>query len=262
MGIYAVTGGTKGIGEQAIAVLKRYGHQTINIDIDGGDIHVDLGKPEGRAHAIERLHELCPDGLDGLVSNAGIAVGRKPSDVLSVNYFGAVALAEGVYDLLKLKKGNCAVTVSGSIAYSQRGKYYVDELLTNCGDEERICRFVNSLDPMKLGGVLYVSTKMALVRWVRRTAPSWAVQGVNLNAMAPGAVNTTIMPGTAVMDGFDTFILGRAMPTVYHQKTLMETPENGEALAFLVMPGAKGCCGAVLYCDGGTSAFLHSEKVY
>ncbi|NLO46943.1 MAG: SDR family NAD(P)-dependent oxidoreductase [Clostridiales bacterium] len=131
------------------------------------------------------------------------------SDVLSVNYFGAITLAEGVYDLLKMEKGNCAVTVSGSIAYSERGEFFVDELLTNCGDEERICRFVNTLDPYKIGGVLYVSTKMALVRWVRRIAPSWAVHCVNINTVAPGAVNTTIMPGTSVKDGFFQFILGR-----------------------------------------------------
>jgi NAD(P)-dependent dehydrogenase (short-subunit alcohol dehydrogenase family) len=190
MGVYVVTGGTKGIGEKTIDALKRFGNRTINVDIDGGDINVDLGSKEGRALAIKRIHQMCPDGLDGLVSNAGIAMGKRMSDVLSVNYFGAVTLAEGIYDLLKLKKGCCVVTVSGSIAYSERGKYYVDELLTNCGDEDRICRFVNTLDPYKIGGVLYISTKMALVRWVRRSAPSWAAHGVNLNAVAPGAVNT------------------------------------------------------------------------
>ncbi len=70
------------------------------------------------------------------------------------------------------------------------------------------------------------------------------------------------MPGTSVKDGFEQFVLGRAMPVVYRQETLMEPLGNGEALAFMVTSGARGCSGAVLYCDGGTSALLHPEKVY
>ncbi len=263
MGIYAVTGASKGIGEKAAEFLRSAGHYVINIDIDGGDINADLGTAEGRQKVISSVHERCPDGLDGLILNAGIALSKNPSKVLSVNYFGAVAVAEGLYDLLKLKQGNCVVTVSGSIAYMTRTKYYVDALLTNCGDEERIVRLVDSFEPQNAGNVIYGSTKIALVRWVRRIAPSWARCGVNINALAPGAVATTIMPDTQEFrDGFDTFIMGMAMPTVYGEHRMMEAGEVGPALAMLVLPAAKGISGAVLYCDGGTSAFLHSEKFY
>lgn len=263
MGIYAITGGTKGIGAKAAAYLQQLGHDIINIDIDGGDITADLGTVEGRLKVISSVHEKSPDGLDGLILNAGIALSTKPSSVLSVNYFGAVAVAEGLYDLLRLKKGSCVVTVSGSIAYIERTKYYVDALLTNCGDEARIGRLVDTFDPQNAGNVIYGSTKVALVRWVRRIAPSWAACGVNINAVAPGAVATTIMPDTqAFRDGFDSFIMGMAMPTVYGEKRMMQASEVGPALAMLVLPAAKGICGAVLYCDGGTSAFLHPEKFY
>ncbi len=172
-------------------------------------------------------------------------------------------MGEGLYDLLKLKRGSCAVTVSGSIAYITRTKYYVDTLLTNCGDEARIGWLVDSFDPVNAGNVIYGSTKIALVRWMRRTAPSWAACGVNLNAVAPGAVNTTIMPDTKEFrDGFETFTMGLAMPTVYKEKRMMEASDVGPALGMLVLPEAKGISGAVLYCDGGTSAFLHPEKIY
>lgn len=263
MGIYAVTGGTKGIGGEAAKYLRSAGHTVINIDIDGGDINADLGTAAGRQKVISSVHDRCPDGLDGLILNAGIAMSKNPSQVLSVNYFGAVAVAEGLYNLLKLRKGNCVVTVSGSIAYIVRTKYYVDALLTNCGDEERIGRLVDSFDPKNARNVIYGSTKIALVRWVRRNAPSWAASGVNLNALAPGAVATTIMPDTAEFrDGFDTFIMGMAMPTVYGDHRMMEASEVGPALAMLALPEMKGISGTVLYCDGGTSAFLHSEKFY
>jgi NAD(P)-dependent dehydrogenase (short-subunit alcohol dehydrogenase family) len=262
MGLYAITGGTKGIGLEAAKCLRAQGHDIINIDIDGGDITVDLGTKEGRRTAIDELHKRCPDGLDGLLCNAGIAGAPKFSTVLSVNYFGAVALAEGVYDLLKLKRGNCVVTVSGSIAYITRDKYYVDELLVNCGDEERISRLVDSFDPEKIRNTMYGSTKIALVRWVRRTAPSWAVHGVNLNAVAPGAVATTIMKNIGDGGLNLDLLLSLAMPTVYRARTMMDPAALGPVLAFLATPAAKGCCGAVVYCDGGTSAVLHPEKFY
>ena len=263
MGIYAVTGGTKGTGEKTVEILRGNGHEVINIDKVGGDINADLGTKEGRAKVIDELHKRCPDGLDGLVSNAGIAgLDRfKPSYVLAVNFFGAVAVMEGVYDLLKMKKGNCVVTVSGSVVYTPREKYFVDNLLVNCGDEDRIGRFVNTFDQVVVGNFMYVSTKLALIRWVRRTAPSWAAHGVNINAVAPGAVATTIMEGTLpktlVEHGYYL-----PMPTLTGRKGIMKPDEIAQALAFLVSPGAKGCCGTVLFCDTGTETILNMEKVY
>jgi NAD(P)-dependent dehydrogenase (short-subunit alcohol dehydrogenase family) len=261
MGTYVVTGGTKGIGLKAAETLRGWGNRVINIDIAGGDINADLGTAEGREAAVAAVHERCGDGLDGLISNAGIAFGRKASDVLSVNYFGALAVCEGLYDLLKMKRGSCAVTVSGSIIYNERGRYYVDALLNNCGDEERICRLVNSIDPMKLGNAMYVSTKIALVRWVKRTAPSWAAKGVNLNAVGPGAVATSIMGFDQKPDeNFDRFVMGLAMPTVYKQRRMMNPADVGGALALMVLPEAKGICGALVYCDAGTAGLLFSER--
>ncbi len=95
MGIYVVTGGTRGIGEKAASALRGWGHKVINADIAGGDINADLGTEEGRSFTVKTVRGLCPDGLDGLISNAGIAFGKKPSDVLSVNYFGALAVLRG-----------------------------------------------------------------------------------------------------------------------------------------------------------------------
>ena len=263
MGIYAITGGSKGIGEKTVEILRNNGHDVINVDIVGGDINVNLGTKEGRAKAIRELHEKCPQGLDGFVSNAGVAGLDRfmPAEILSINYFGAVAVIDGVYDLLKMKKGNCVVTVSGSIAYNKREKYFVDTLLTNCGDEERIGRLVNTFDRDVAGNIMYVSTKMALVRFVRRTAPSWATHGVNINAVAPGAVATTIMEGTLpkvfVENGY--FM---PMPTIHKENRIMYPIEIAEALAFMVQPRTKGFSGAVLFCDSGSEAILSSEKVY
>ncbi len=263
MGIYVVTGGTKGIGEQTVNILLNQGHEVINIDIDGGDINADLGTREGREFALSEMWRRCPDGLDGLVCNHGIA-GRldkyKASYVLSVNYFGALAIIEGLYDLLKMKRGNCAVTSSGSIAPTKRGKYYVDQLLNNCGDEERIGRLVDTYDMMDAGHIVYVSTKIAIARFVRRAAPSFSAKGVNINAVAPGSVDTTILHGLGKPDERYFYY---PIPAYYGQdKDLMDPYDVAQALAFFASPAANGVSGMVMLCDTGSASILDTDRYY
>ena len=260
MGIYVVTGGTKGIGEQLINILRAKEHDVINVDIDGGDINADLGTAEGRASVIAEVRRRCPDGLDGLVCNHGIAgLPRfKPSYILAVNYFGAVEVAEGLYDLLKMKRGNCVVTVSGSIAHLKRGKYFVDELLNNCGDEKRIGRLVDAF-PVQENAVvtMYVSSKIALANWVRRVSSSWAARGVNVNAVGPGAVDTTIMHG---FKKYDEYAYYYPMPGLYGKGGFMNPADVAPALAFLVLPESKGISGEILFCDAGATAIIDPDR--
>ena len=57
MGVYAVTGGSSGIGSAVVELLKKDGHDVINIDLKNGDICANLATPEGRQAAIDGLYE-------------------------------------------------------------------------------------------------------------------------------------------------------------------------------------------------------------
>ena len=97
MSVYAVTGGSSGIGAAAVELLRKDGHTVINIDLKGGDICANLATPEGRQAAIDGLYEKCPDGLDGIICNAGVSGNCGNYElVISLNYFGTVRLARGV----------------------------------------------------------------------------------------------------------------------------------------------------------------------
>ena len=283
MGKYVITGGTKGIGGKAAEIIRNHGHEVINIDIDNGDINADLGTSEGREKAISQVYDLCPKGLDGLICNAGIAGLSmfKPSYVLSVNFFGTLAIAEGLYKLLKMKRGNCAVTLTGTTTYGRNGKYSVVQLLTDCGDEQRIGRLVDSFEQESIGrhiknddpdngdhqGVsfhasdvgncMYLSSKVALALWVRRISSTWAAHGVNINAVGPGAVDTTIMRGTVDMkDGLSIF----PIPALFGEERFMDPSDVAHVLAFLVLPGIKGMSGSIVYCDAGTNTVNNTER--
>lgn len=260
--VYVVLGGSKGIGKCTVELLKRQGHTVTDISRHGPDIQADIGTAEGRAFAIRRVHELFPDGIDGLVSNAAIPGGfdgQSVGKVISVNYYGNVAIVLGLLDLLEKKQGSCVVTVSGSVAYYSRTAMDIDMLMNSCDDEERVCAFAEELAKKGRLGNAYLDTKYALCRWVKRMAPSLAPRGVILNAVAPGAVDTDIIPNMKTSPLFETATMGFAMPTVYAQRDLMKPETLADTLAFMVSPAARGCCGAIVYCDGGTNALLHSE---
>ncbi|MDE6064309.1 MAG: SDR family NAD(P)-dependent oxidoreductase, partial [Lachnospiraceae bacterium] len=219
MGVYAITGGSSGIGAKTVELLKKEGHEVINIDLKDGDICVNLASLEGRQQAIDALHEMHPEGLDGMICNAGVsgACGNLKL-IISLNYFGTIALARGVYDLLEKKHGNCVVTSSNTISQGA-GRMDVADLLNNIGDEQRILNLVDSWDGSNLsvGNSIYVATKYALARWVRRHSASFAANGVRINAVAPGNVNTAM---TATMSTNAKMALNALpIPTKYGQET-------------------------------------------
>ncbi len=261
--IAVILGGTKGIGESAAQCLRAQGWEVVTVARSGGDIRADLGTAEGRQTVLREVRARCPDGIDGLITNAGVAgAPDKPvSYVLRVNYFGTNAVTQGLFDLLEKRHGTVAVTVSATIGYTPRSKYFVDQLLTDCGDEERICAFMDSVSPDNAAQTVYVSTKFALARWVRRISASWAARGVVINAVAPGGVDTTIIPDMKTNPLFETVTMAQPMPTVYFQRDLMQPMDVGATLAFMVTPAARGNVGAVIYCDAGSSAIVNTERV-
>lgn len=262
MGIYAITGGSGGIGGQTVKLLKEAGHEVINIDLKGGDISANLASPEGRREAIEELHQKCTEGLDGMICNAGVsgAVGNLQL-IVSLNYFGTIEIAKGVSGLLRKKKGCCVVTSSNTISQGA-GRMDLVDLLNNSGNEQMILNLISKWDQKDLtvGNSIYVATKYALARWVRRISSSWAARGVRVNAVAPGNVQT---PMTAALQGSARDALNALpIPARFGQEALMEAEEIAGAIVFLTSKYAAGINGNILFVDGGTDALLNSEKVY
>ena len=249
MGIYAITGASSGIGAKTKELLIQQGHKVINIDLKDGDICVNLASQEGRQSA----GMICNAGVSGACGNLGL--------IISLNYFGTVAVANGVYDLLKKKHGSCVVTVSNTISQGAGRKDIVD-LLNNIGDEKRVLSLISSMDSTNLsvGNSLYVSTKYALARWVRRVSATWAANGVRINAVAPGNVHTAM---TATMSTTAKMALNALpIPTKYGQECLMAPEEIAEVMVFLASDSARGVNGNIMFVDGGTDALLNTEKVY
>lgn len=137
-----------------------------------------------------------------------------------------------------------------------------DLLNNNNEDEQRILNLVDGMDETSLsvGNSVYVATKYALARWVRRHSASYAANGVRINAVAPGNVNTAM---TATMSINAKMALNALpIPTKYGKETLMDPEEIASAIVFLGSEEARGINGIILFVDGGTDALLNTEKVY
>ncbi len=260
MGIYVVTGGSSGIGAQIVSKLKEQGHETVNIDLKDGDICANLATKEGRDSALRELYDRYPDGIDAMICNAGVsaASGNIPL-IISLNYFGATAMASGAQELLQKKRGSCVVTSSNTLAQGA-ARMDVVGMLNNQADEERILALVKDYDP-KTAHSFYAATKYALARWARRMSADWGAHGVRINAVAPGNVRTAM---TAKLSP-EHMAAVEALPVPINYGTndpLMSPEDIANAIIFLSSPLAHGINGVVLFVDGGTDALLNSEKVY
>lgn len=90
MGVYAITGASSGIGAKTKELLLQKGHEVINIDLKDGDICVNLATPEGRQAAVDKLHELHPEGLDGMIFIVKIIFFRFPFPVSDTLFFHGI----------------------------------------------------------------------------------------------------------------------------------------------------------------------------
>ncbi len=253
MGTIAITGSASGIGAAVRRRLEADGHRVIGVDLRGAEIDADLATPPGRSAATGRVRELAGGRLDGLVACAGI--GPHVPDgaaIVSINYFGAVAILEQLRDPLAVARG-AAVAVSSNSATIPGSD---NEIAAACldGDESVARRIATEL----AGQSAYGGSKLALARWVRRAASSaaWAGAGVRLNAVAPGVVMTPLL-----QSGLDHAVLGDAIRNFPIPRGPFGKPEEiAGAIAFLLGPDAAYCNGSVLFVDGGTDALLRPER--
>ncbi len=190
-----LTGASRGIGHATVKRFSSAGWRVITCSRHpisehcpweaGPEDHVeiDLGDPEGRREGINEIKKRLGGGpLNALVNNAGIspkgAEGERLNTqntreedwkrVFEVNFFAPILLARGLHDELALAKG--AIVNVTSIAGS-------------------------SVHPF--AGSAYGTSKAALAALTREMAADFGPDGIPVNAIAPGEIDTSILsPGT------------------------------------------------------------------
>lgn len=253
MSVAVVTGGGAGIGRAVVERLANDGDSVVALDRDEGALD-DLAV---RAHdsgwqVQTRLLDVADDGaveqcaadlthrygsIDTLVCAAGIqryGTVEETSlalfdEVMSVNLRGVFAVCHHLMPLLRADGGGAVVVVASVQAYQAQS-----------------------------GVAAYAASKGALVALVRAMAVDHAGDGVRVNAVLPGSVDTPMLRWAA-----ERFAGGRPADDVVaewgrtHPLGRVARPaEVAEAVAYLASPRAGFVTGTDLVVDGGLRATL------
>ncbi len=253
VGRVVVTGTASGLGAALRRRLEADGRQVLGIDRRDADVVADLGEPDGRARALAAVRAAAGGALDGVVSCAGLGPYEEAQAITRVNYFGAVAVLDGLRDLLAAGASPAAVAISS--VGGAADPLLIPEYLAAChaGDEKRAQEIIAGRD----GTTAYVNAKRALAQAVRRRAPEWGALGIRLNAVAPGKMETPMLE-RLLADAVQgppvralAVPLGRSAPA----------DEVAAAVCFLLGPDASYVHGHVLFVDGGAHAVLAPDAM-
>ncbi len=245
-----VTGAGAGMGKAITQLFLAEGCKIIAADIDaerldivvkefasiGGSITpvlVDMAKEED----IEKMVSLAVSTygtLDILVNNAGIMDNFEPvgevdntmwQKVMAVNVDGPFKAMRSALKIFLPKSSGVIINIS-SIGGLQGAR----------------------------AGAAYTTSKHALIGLTKNTGYIYATLGIRCNAIAPGAVNTSIKE-TVDFTKITPLVNERIMPGMVLNPRSGEPNEIAKAALFLASDDASFVNGTVLTVDGGWTAY-------
>jgi NAD(P)-dependent dehydrogenase (short-subunit alcohol dehydrogenase family) len=225
-----VTGSASGIGRACVRAFADAGYDVVGVDLEDAEVTGDVSRRETSERAVELALERF-GRLDAAIGNAGITLPKLIDDttnedlerVWGVNVRGLVHLAQAAHGALAESRGSLTIVASKTGLVAQRDSPY------------------------------YCATKGAALQLARALALDWAPEGIRVNALCPGIVDTPMLrefadampdPEAALREAEAAQPLGR-----------LATPEECAAAAlFLASPAASFVTGIALPVDGGFTA--------
>ncbi len=248
MGTYCVTGSASGIGEATKRRLEGDGHRVIGVDLRNAEVEADLGTADGRRRTVERVLEVSGGVLHGLVPAAGVT--GAPDALVSINFFGVMALVNGLHDALARANGSGIVFISSNSTILTPGltrehaAFYLEHL-----DDEEACKsyFADK------GFLAYPAGKLALSYWARAHSvlPEWIGRGIKVNAVAPGLTDTGMT--RPLLQVAEAKASVDAIPIPFGR---WATPDEIASVIALLLSTDTCILGQTIIIDGGTDALI------
>ena len=254
MGTYCVSGSSSGIGQAAKARLEASGHRVIGVDLKGADINVDLATAAGRSAAVAAVLEACGGRLNGLIPCAGVAgFTNAPALTVAINYFGVMALVEGLRPALLAAAPSTICLISSNSTIMTPGLDPADAEFFLSHDEPDVAEYFASK-----GWTAYPAGKLALAYWVRSNAvtAAWIGSGIRINAVAPGVITTGMTVPLKEVEGTAKALAAIPIPIGHWGRP----EEIAAVIEFLVSDASSYVVGQTVIADGGTDALLQPRS--
>ncbi len=241
--VAVVTGGSSGIGAAVVDRLAREGARVVIADInppgaasDTITFHqTDVAKAQEIAALVSAVAAQF-GRIDVLVNNAGVGCLVETPDMAETDWERILAInLTAIFHMCKLaipvmRAGGGGAIVNVASVSGLAGDY---------------------------GFAAYSASKAAVINYTRTLALDCARDGIRVNAICPGLINTPLaMPGKArppadEQEWLDAIPLGRAG----------EPAEMANVIAFLASPEASYMTGSIVVADGGTTAHTGQPNV-
>lgn len=224
-----VTGGASGIGASIVDLASELGASVGVIDLqpcESADVSVeaDISSPDGAFSAVK---EVCDQlgGLDALVNNAGIAPAGAFESIsasqwrktLAINMDGAFYCTQAALPHLRQASGGSIVNMASIAGRSHS----------------------------RTASVAYAASKSRVVAMTRQLAYELAHEGIRVNCVCPGLVDTRIMAQNttpeALANLISTIPLGR----------LASPSEVASVACFLASEASSYLTGSIIDANGG-----------
>jgi 3-oxoacyl-[acyl-carrier protein] reductase len=231
-----VTGGTRGIGAASARLLAAEGARVLTVARGEADIELDVSQ----AGAGERLLAVCPQPPWALVNNAGTSRARPLEELTDADW-------NEQWELHVMAPLRLVSALAPAMAEAGGGR--VVNVASSSGKR-----------PSQTLDAAYSVTKTAELALSRVLAERWGPEGVLVNAVAPGPVETPLWTSEGGLADELAERSGRSREEVLaatHAKSLLgrmgREEEVAAAIVFLCSLLASNVVGAAWSVDGGST---------
>lgn len=229
-----VTGGARGIGRAIAAALCAAGAQVIIVDIDGADAARTAAEIGAgcTGHALDVSDAGACEALAAqvgpvaiLVNNAGIIRPGRITDegasedwqrTLAINLGGPFNMCRAFHDQLRATQGS-VINLASIRSFVAAGN-----------------------------AAAYAASKGGVMQLTKALAVEWAEDGIRVNAIAPGFVESALVADREKTAAREAAIMARTP-----LKRIGDPEDVGGAAVFLASDAARFITGVILPVDGG-----------
>jgi NAD(P)-dependent dehydrogenase (short-subunit alcohol dehydrogenase family) len=236
-----VTGAAGGIGGEVVAQLRAVGARVVAEDID----------PAVEQLADDSTAALCADAARADTARAAVALALERFGRLDVvvNNAGRFLLKSIVDTTDDEWDGLMTTNVRSVFVHCREA---LPHLIEHGGGAIVNVSSISGVVGLPSQGA-YCATKGAIAQITRQLAIEHAADGVRVNAIAPGAVDTAFVD--AALAGVPDLRAARADIGASHPLGRMASPrEIARVMVFLASPASSFMTGAVVMADGGYTA--------